>query len=208
MQGLRRVIGKNIMDLRKALNMTQAELGEKLNYSDKAISKWERGESLPDIVVLKQLTDIFHVSVDYLLHEEHDAKEVERSEIIKSRNENRAIITLLSTAVVWLVATVVFVLFEILPLNVGRFLWMSYVYAIPASLVVVLIFNCIWGKRSVRFVIISALMWSILLAAYLSYPNRGTQMIFLLGIPGQIIIYLWGRIRSVKDNRKSKTLAK
>ena len=199
MSELRQIIGKNITDLRKASNMTQAELGEQLSYSDKAISKWERGESLPDIIVLKELTDIFHVTVDYLLQEEHPIKELERSEAIKTRNENRVIITLLSTAVIWLIATLVFVIFEILPIDAGRFIWMSYVYAIPASLIVILIFNCIWGKRKFRFFIISALMWSLLLSIYLSYPNRGTRMFFLLGIPGQIIILLWGRIRSVKS---------
>ena len=199
MSELRQIIGKNITDLRKASNMTQAELGEQLSYSDKAVSKWERGESLPDIIVLKELTDIFHVTVDYLLQEEHPIKELERSEAIKTRNENRVIITLLSTAVIWLIATLVFVIFEILPFDAGRFIWMSYVYAIPASLIVILIFNCIWGKRKFRFFIISALMWSLLLSIYLSYPNRGTQMFFLLGIPGQVIILLWGRIRSVKS---------
>ena len=199
MSELRQIIGKNITNLRKASNITQAELGEQLSYSDKAVSKWERGESLPDIIVLKELTDIFQVPVDYLLQEEHPIKEVERSEAIKTRNENRVIITLLSTAVIWLIATLVFVIFEILPFDAGRFIWMSYVYAIPASLIIILIFNCIWGKRKFRFFIISALMWSLLLSIYLSYPNNGTQMFFLLGIPGQIIILLWGRIRSVKS---------
>ena len=199
MSELRQIIGKNITDLRKASNMTQAELGEQLSYSDKAVSKWERGESLPDIIVLKELTDIFHVTVDYLLQDKHPVKELEHSEAIKTRNENRVIITLLSTAVIWLIATLVFVIFEILPFDAGRFIWMSYVYAIPASLIVILIFNCIWGKRKFRFFIISALMWSLLLSIYLSYPNHGTQMFFLLGIPGQVIILLWGRIRSVKS---------
>ena len=198
MSELRQIIGKNITDLRKASNMTQAELGEQLSYSDKAVSKWERGESLPDIIVLKELTDIFHVTVDYLLQDEHPVKELEHSEAIKTRNENRVIITLLSTAVIWLIATLVFVIFEILPIDAGRFLWMSYVYAIPVSLIVILIFNCIWGKRKLRLYIISALMWSLLLSIYLSYPNRGTQLFFLLGIPGQIIILLSGRIHSVK----------
>ena len=64
----------NIINLRTAAGMTQAELGARLNYSDKTISKWERGEAIPDAYVLTQLAEIFGVSVDYLLSS-HDAWE-------------------------------------------------------------------------------------------------------------------------------------
>jgi len=59
-------ITASIAALRNASGMTQAELAEKLNYSDKAVSKWERGESLPDITVIKQFADLFGVTVDSL----------------------------------------------------------------------------------------------------------------------------------------------
>lgn len=196
------IIAKNIADLRKTAGMTQADLGNQLNYSDKAVSKWERGESLPDIIVLKQITDMFGVSVDYLLHEEHEKHEMERSQLIQARNANRIIITLLSTALVWLIATIVFVLLELLPLEPGRFLWLSYAYAIPASMIVLLVFNSIWGKRRRNFLIISLLMWSILLCIYLSYPVKGTGLLLLVGIPSQVMIILWGNLKSLKGIAK------
>ena len=71
MQDLKPVIAKNIADLRVAHGFTQLELAEKLNYSDKAVSKWERGESLPDVTVLKQISDLFGVTLDYLVNKEH-----------------------------------------------------------------------------------------------------------------------------------------
>jgi len=71
MVDLKPIIAKNIIDLRKSMNWTQAELAQKLNYSDKAISKWERAESIPDVIVLKEIADLFHVKVDYLLEDEH-----------------------------------------------------------------------------------------------------------------------------------------
>lgn len=74
MEDLKRIIADNIAELRKAVPLTQAELAEKLNYSDKAVSKWERGESIPDVIVLKQIAGIFGVSVDYLLEEVHPLK--------------------------------------------------------------------------------------------------------------------------------------
>lgn len=202
MPELKQIIANNITSLRKAANLTQSELGDNLNYSDKAVSKWERGESLPDITVLHKMTEMFGVNVDYLLHEEHDKSETERSEIIKARNANRLIITLLSTVLVWLVATIAFVLMELLPVNPGRFLWMSYVYAVPGTLVILLIFNSIWGKRRVNFIIISLLMWTILLCVYLTYVHSDIFIIFLIGIPAQIIIILWGNLRSIKKVRQ------
>ena len=61
MEDLREIIAKNIADLRREQNLTQAELAARLNYSDKAVSKWERGESMPDITVLKEIADLFSV---------------------------------------------------------------------------------------------------------------------------------------------------
>ena len=59
-------IGTNISAFRRQCGMTQAELAERLNYTDKAVSKWERGESMPDVTTLVQLADLFGVSLDDL----------------------------------------------------------------------------------------------------------------------------------------------
>ena len=67
MTDLRAVIAKNICDLRTEAGMTQAKLAEVLNYSDKAVSKWERAEAIPDVTVIKAIADYFGVSLDYLL---------------------------------------------------------------------------------------------------------------------------------------------
>ena len=74
MQDWKFIIAKNITALRQNRKMTQAELAEKLNYSDKAVSKWERGESVPDVLVLKSIADMFGVSLDYLLEADHEEK--------------------------------------------------------------------------------------------------------------------------------------
>lgn len=59
--------GKMISRLRKKLGLTQAELAKKLNISDKAVSKWETGSGYPEITQLPELSEIFGVSIDYLL---------------------------------------------------------------------------------------------------------------------------------------------
>lgn len=195
MEDLKPVIAKNIIDLRKSYNLTQAELAEKLNYSDKAVSKWERAESVPDVVVLKQIADIFNVTVDYLLKAEHTKKEDVSEAVKRQRNRNHLIITLLSTMLVFLIATIVFV---VLGLYFGRIVqrqWMAYIYAVPVASIVLLVFNSIWGKRKLNYAIITVLLWSILLTIYLSFIDYNIWLIFILGIPGQIIIILWSRLK-------------
>ena len=64
---LRKTVAKNIAQYRKAHHDTQLDLATKLNYSDKSVSKWERGESLPDVYILSQIAELYGVSVDFLL---------------------------------------------------------------------------------------------------------------------------------------------
>ena len=77
------VIAGNIGKLRREAGMTQLELAEELNYSDKAVSKWERGESIPDVIILKQLADRFSVSVDFLLRADHPSEVAAKREYTK-----------------------------------------------------------------------------------------------------------------------------
>ena len=105
MEDLKPTIAKNIIELRKSMNLTQAELAQRMNYSDKAVSKWERAESVPDIAVLKEMADMFGVTVDYLLKPEHP-KDAESPSSYTLHN--RLIITLLSVTLVFLIATLLF----------------------------------------------------------------------------------------------------
>lgn len=191
MADLRPVIAKNITDLRKSMSWTQMELAQKLNYSDKAVSKWERAESIPDVSVLKQIADLFEVTTDYLLTAEHaKAADTGRS-VSKHRNRNRLIIALLSASLVFLIATIVYVAMELYPASAGHLSWMVYIYALPVACAVLLVFNSIWGKWKTNFVLISSIVWSVLLAVYLSFLSRDIWLIFMIGIPMQIIILLW-----------------
>ena len=187
------IIANNIIALRKSNKWTQIELAEKLNYSDKAISKWERAESLPDVTVLQQIADLFSVSVDYLLEEDHHKKVDQSRPEPKQKQHNHLVITLLSTMLVFLIATIVFVVLGILSINFP--IWMAYVYALPVACIVLIVFNAIWGTRTLNYVFISMLLWSLLLAIYLTFMNQKSWLIFLIGIPGQVIILLWTRLK-------------
>ncbi len=198
MDELKNIIAENIQLLRRDAGMTQASLAEKLNYTDKAVSKWERGESVPDVAVLRDIAELFGVTVDYLLHREHERK----AEIIpihskKRRVSNHASITCMSIILVWLLATFAFVLIDIITPGITTH-WLAFVYAVPVSMIVWLIFNSIWFCRRRNFLIISLLMWTSLASIYLTLLPFSANLwqIFGLGIPGQAIIFLWSRLRS------------
>ncbi len=195
MEELKNVIAGNIGQLRRNAGMTQLDMAEKLNYSDKAISKWERGESLPDIVTLKEIADLFSVSVDYLLRPDHPKEESIRREYTRRQKRNHSLITAMSAVLVWLVATMVFVNIDLITTDVHGH-WLCFVYAVPAMLIVLLVFNSIWGNRQHNFIIISILVWSILACIYLTALPHNLWLIFLLGIPAQVIVILWAGLRT------------
>lgn len=188
MQDIKQLIGRNITRLRTVSHLTQVEFAERLNYTDKAVSKWERGESLPDIVVLKQIADMFGVSVDYLLSEHGDDEKPAVGEEKKIRDRNHFIIALMAIVIVWFLA--VFVYFLVNSVT-GKFLWQAYLVAVPISSIVALVFNSIWGRTRANYIIISVLMWSTLITFYVLLLKYNIWTIFLLGIPGQTSVVLW-----------------
>ena len=198
MEELKLIIAKNIAELRKNNHLTQAEFAEKLNYSDKAVSKWERGESVPDIATMKIIADMFGVNVDYLLEEDHTKADALIETLKRDRKRNHIIITLLSFMLVWLLATIGYVSLTYVSAILSP--WHVYIYALPISFVVLLVFNCIWGKRTWTFVFVSLLVWSLLAAIFTIGFGRITWTIFLIGIPAQIIVLLWSKIKMRKQH--------
>lgn len=199
MDELRHTVAENLQSLRREAGMTQAALAERLNYTDKAVSKWERGESIPDVSVLRDIAELFGVSVDYLLTQDHTVAQSEPSTPTnreKRRITNCASITCMSVLLVWLIATFAFVIIDIV-LPSARMHWLAFVYAVPVSMIVWLVFNCIWFDRRRNFIIISLLMWSAIATIFFTLLplGAGFWQLFALGVPGQAIIFLWSRLR-------------
>ena len=203
-ENLKLIIAANISDLRRKHNMTQLDLAEKLNYTDKAISKWERGESIPDVLVLKQIAGMFEVSVDYLLEKEHQAPLREEQVAESKRRQSiraRGFVTGMSILLVWLVATVLFMIVDMAgPEQISH--WLVFVYAVPASMILWLVLNSIWFNKRRNYLIISLLMWSVLITVYVTIwtvSNYNAWIIFMLGLPGQAIIAMWSRLKQRGD---------
>ena len=183
MDDFKKVVAENIIKLRTSMNLTQAQLGEKLNYSDKSISKWERGESVPDVMVLKKIADMAGVTVDYIITP-HDPDEEPLQIQKKPRRYSRSFITLTVLAGIWALAVLVFVVLWL----VGIINWLVFVYAVPVSLITLLVLNSVWGDRTWNLYIISGLVWGIICSIYLSAIEHNWWQLFLVGIPAQIII--------------------
>lgn len=194
LQDIKAIVAQNMIALRRKKGYTQAELAELLNYTDKAVSKWERGESIPDVTVLKQIADLFEVTVDYLITPEEQHQPIEREHVSRRRRNNRRFIMGMSIALVWLIATFAFVLITLLKQAIGA-QWIVFVYAVPISMIVWLTFNSIWFNRRRNFLIISLLMWSLLGSIYITLLPLNTWLLFALGVPGQIIILFWSRLK-------------
>ena len=214
MEDIKEIIAKNITELRKEAQLTQFELAEKLNYSDKAVSKWERGESIPDVKVLCEIAGLFGVTLDYLVQKEHTKQTAQITNIEKS---NKGFITAMSTVLAFMVMLVAFVTVSYV---VPQFeAWIILLYAVPVTIIVWLIFNSVWFNPKWNFIIVSLLMWGIILSLYISlliFLKESVWQLFIIGIPGQIIILLWSRLRlkkkdktekqKVKKNKKEKSL--
>ena len=196
MEDLNITISQNITFLRKKAGLTQLQLAEKLNYSDKAVSKWERGESLPDIVVLKRIADMFNVTLDTLVTPQN----LKRVSFGKHISLSKTITTLLAGLLVWLVATIVFV---ILSYAGASRAYLCFVIAIPVSVLVCLIFTAVWKQRVMFFVLLTIFVWSAITAIYVGIIKFDMWLIFLIGIPLQIGIILWAILSKHREKTRS-----
>ena len=188
MENIKEIIAKNLVELRKAHKLTQGALAEKLNYSDKAVSKWERGDSIPDVRVLLNIANIFGVKINYLL-EDHGIEELPL--MPQKKKVNFKVVTTIALVGIWTAALLFFLVWNICT---GDYVYHAFVLAVPVSLIVLLVCTSIWSKkrRFYNFFIISALCWSILLTLWSFMPQL---LSFLwLGIPAQILVLLGFKI--------------
>lgn len=207
---LKSQIGANIAAHRKRCGMTQAGLAEKLNYSDKAISKWERGESVPDVITLMQLAEQFDISVTALLEDpnqlpaDSDSRMQQVVEKRLKRKASKTIISMLSSLLVWFVALLIYVVVSSFDIPNG---WLPFFYAIPANAIVLLSLRSAWHDFRWNRLYISLIVWGVLLSFYVTmgvFFHLNLWRVFLLGIPGQIAVLLWFRMfHSAKEKEET-----
>jgi len=188
MENLNLIIAKNLTLLRKKNKLTQLELAQMLNYSDKAVSKWENGESVPNIDVLHRISKIYNVSLDFIVGEQTASAPVDITPNIRKK---RHIITLLSLVAVWFVILLFYLAFDIFS---NLRIWMLFCWAVPASLIVSIVFDALWNNHKNLFWLVSGLIWSILVCTSLQFFNYNIWQILFIGIPLQIGTALWNKL--------------
>lgn len=196
---LRENIAKNIVSLRKEKGMTQAELAEALNYSDKSVSKWERGDGIPDILVIHKIAELFGVTLNDIISEEI---------VVKKKNEkphltNRIIIPLLSVGLVFLVSSLVFAIMTIFDFALPR-AWLVFILAIPVACIPLIVFSMLWWDLPQRFVCVTALVWSIVLFLGVAYESGKILSVIITAGIFQVLVILWFIMRYRSKKRKEK----
>ncbi|MBR5489857.1 MAG: helix-turn-helix transcriptional regulator [Oscillospiraceae bacterium] len=200
MDELKIIFASNLIKLRTAAGLTQAELGEKLHYSDKSVSKWERGESVPDAYVLKCMAELFGVSVDYLISS-HDQWEKPQSPGEETESYSRLFITLACIAGIWTLTVAEFVVAWLL----GYAHWIGFVAAVPVSLITWLVLNSIWFKGKHNMYIVGALVLCILALIYFVLLEYNFWQMFIIAIPAEVVVYLSFQIGNKRIKRKKKS---
>ena len=193
---LKSVVAQNIVRLRTQAGMTQLELAEELNYSDKSVSKWERGEALPDVLVLKKMAEIFGVTVSALIGEEAPAPQKAPK---PAGRADRRVLTGIVLLGVWTLALLVFIILWLM----GRVCWLVFAYTLPVSLLTWLVLNSVWRGGRHNYFIIGGFLASVVAAVYFSFFRYNWWQLFLLLIPGEWIVFACYRLRTSRKTSNS-----
>jgi len=201
---LKLVTASNIIKLRTGAGMTQAELGAALNYSDKTISKWERGEAIPDAWVLTQMAEIFGVSVDMLLSSHDKWQPAPDPDAVPDRSYSVNMIIAVAVIGVWTLALTAFVALWL----VGIIRWQIFVVALPVSILTYLVLICVFGKRRHLQYVIAVFVFSLFLTVYLLFLHSNPWQIFLICVLAEVLVFLSCNIKKRPRFLQKKSVQK
>jgi len=185
-------LAKNLVYYRKEAGLTQLELAEEFNYSDKSVSKWERGEGFPDVFVLKSLADFYGITVD-------DLYSSERKKIVTQNHSlsKQVFIKVLSILTGWTVTIVTFFFLNIFLDEVAFRSWILFIYGALITGILLLIFDFIYRHRFLRMVDTSIIIWVGALSIFLTLISvtnvnpLNMALIFIVAIPLQVLDIVW-----------------
>ena len=192
MEDIKGNISHNLCVLRKNKKLTQQDLAKIINYSDKAISRWELGESLPDISVLLSLCEFYNVDFDWLIHKHETTPEIKSAKT----NNYKIMVIILFAVCCYTLSTVLFV-YELIAKHTSN--WVLFVACLPVIFFVATLLSKRWWKKSTTYTLISLTLWTFLTTFFLWYNQYGLMWpLFLVGIPLQAIFILLSLIKKEK----------
>ncbi len=197
---LKQNLSKNLSFLRKANGLTQAELAQKLNYSDKSVSKWERGDGVPDVLVLQKIAEAYGVTLNDLISEKTPKPAGKKPHLA-----NRIIIPLLSVGLVFLVASIIFFSIRFAGVNTAK-TWFVFLYAVPVACIPLIVFSTLWFHNLARCISVSGLIWSFAACLKVSISNSNVDFIFITAAILQLLVFLWFfmRYRAAKREKDAE----
>lgn len=199
MDELKIIFASNLIRLRTQSGMTQAELGKRLSYSDKTISKWERAEAIPDAHVLMQMSQLFHVTVDYLLTSHDNWQPPEPPPPF-----NRGAVSAVSVTGLWTLAVLIFAIMWIY----GRILWILFPISVTVTIILLLVFNSLWNSGRGNMFIVMALVLSLVFLVYLLFFRINMWQLFLVVIPAELVVFFSYRIGGRSHRQRTKKQSK
>lgn len=176
---IRKNFSQNLINLRKAKNLTQLQLAEKLNYSDKAISKWEVGSVLPDVETLQSIAEFFGITINDLIY-------AKKKNVLKSFYKTHLFMSLLVSVSIWFVATIIFFVLD--SVTAWDRPWLVFIFTIPINAVVLIVFSAVWFKKIHIYMATSLCLWGVIVATYIGINNPTLWFIFIVGVVGQAVI--------------------
>lgn len=182
----RDILAQNITFFRKKLKISQTELAKRIQYSNKNVSKWERGETTPDIFTVKKLAAIFGISIDTLLSpiasDTKDAIQTKTSVPLRWK----VYMLLLANAILIMAACIAF--FVLKSIDVKSFnITHLFVYILPAMDISVFIFICCI-KRRVDPITLSLFGWLLVTCFYISFLGaKNIEYVYIIAAGYQII---------------------
>jgi len=190
MDNIKELFAQNLMHYRKTLGLTQLDLAERLNYSDKAISKWERGESLPDVITLKEIADMFNLTIDKLISKHNYSAEIPELHVIETKQQTifNLKLALLSGSTILFISIIIFVILTLLNPDQTN-TWLAFIYGIPLACISFLLFAVFSKKKTLILLFSELLAFSISLILFLSISIPDTWLFFLIPIPVFFILY-------------------
>ena len=192
---LNQIVANNIIKYRKMSGLTQAELAEKLSFSDKSVSKWERGDAIPDLEVLIKLCDIFGITLNDIISTRQPRQ-------IKKwfSKQKHLLISLMSAGIVWLIATIAFVCLSLVTPVIEN-AWLCFVIAVPSSAIVLFVFACIWGKPIIQLILLSIFIWTAFVSVCIPF-GQNIWLLLCIAIPLQVLAILGYILVRLKNKNK------
>ncbi len=203
----RQALAENLTKNRRDKGLTQAEVGARINYSDKSVSKWERGDGVPDLSALMQLSELYGTTPDALLgclKEEAEALPEKKT----GRIVDHTLFLLSLCSGIWLLAVIAFCVLRLAWPTMERD-WLAFIYALPATFASLGTAFLVWRNYPWAFGAFSAAVWTMCLSLQLTLPTENSGMFYVFGgvlqLTAMLVVGIVTRERWRKKLGKLKT---